>query len=418
MPTSRRRLRTAASLLASLLIAVLVASPSIGASAPSSPRHDAFYRYSGKPRLSRIPPGTVLKERAVQVALGTNATPITAEQLLYRTTGQRGRPTVTVTTVLQPMPASGRPRIVEYLSFYDGLAPRCDPSFTLTGGDPGGASEQQAEEEELLISWYLGNGFVVTVPDFEGTRLDWMAGRESGYGALDGIRATESYLHAASSTKVGLSGYSGGAMAADWASELAPSYAPRLNLVGVAEGGIPVNYVHLFRYVDGTDEYSAAIPGMLLGLARAYGIKLRHYLSGYGARVVRQEARGCLASAFGRYPGLTMHRLVKPRYGSVLRIRALVRLLRQQTMGRVRGHPTAPLFMAVGNADGRGDGVMSADDVRSLAREYCAQGVQVKFSEYRGARHEDAGAFFEPQTVPFLQARFAGVPFSGNCHGL
>src|SRR2546423_4962438 len=46
----------------------------------------------------------------------------------------------------------------------------------------------------LLILWYLSQGDIVTVPDFEGTHLDWMAGRESGYGALDAIRATESYL--------------------------------------------------------------------------------------------------------------------------------------------------------------------------------------------------------------------------------
>ena len=38
----------------------------------------------------------------------------------------------------------------------------------------------------------------------------WMAGRESGYNTLDAIRATESYLRVPATTKVGLSGYSGG----------------------------------------------------------------------------------------------------------------------------------------------------------------------------------------------------------------
>jgi hypothetical protein len=79
------------------------------------------------------------------------------------------------------------PRIVGYLSFYDGLASKCDPSYTLEGGNPGATTEQQAEEEELLASWYLSNGTIVTIPDFEGTGLDWMAGHESGYGTLDGV---------------------------------------------------------------------------------------------------------------------------------------------------------------------------------------------------------------------------------------
>src|SRR5204863_7064115 len=167
------------------------------------------------------------------------------------------------------------------------------------GGDPGDSTyAQEAQEEELLISWYLSQGDIVTIPDFEGTHLDWMTGHESGYGALDAIRATEAYLRIGPDTKVGLSGYSGGAVAADWASELAPAYAPKLNIVGVAEGGIPANYFNHFAYMNGTDEYSAAIPGELLGLSRAYGVDLVKYLTKRGRQVVRDESNVCIASAF------------------------------------------------------------------------------------------------------------------------
>jgi hypothetical protein len=386
------------------------------AAGPASPAHDGFYRYTGRTPLSRVPPGTVLKRRPVQVALGPAATPLAAEQLLYRTTGELGEPTVTVTTVIAPPDASVAPRIIEYLSFYDGLDARCDPSFTLTGGDPGSsATQQQAEEEELLLSWYLDHGFSVTVPDFEGTHLHWMAGRESGYGALDAIRATESYLRVPAATKVGLSGYSGGAVAADWASELAPAYARALNIVGVAEGGIPVNYLHLFKYVNGTDEFSAAIPGMLLGLARAYDVDLTKYLSAYGAKVVREEQHTCIASDFGQYPGLTYQRLLKPRYRNLMRVPKLARMLSRQTMGTAPTNPRTPLLMAVGNSDGKGDGVMNAADVRALAAHYCRQGVPVDYQEYQGAQHQYAGIFFEPQTAAFFQARFAGLPYPDTC---
>lgn len=399
-----------------LAVAVLAAvAPPSATAAPPSPARDSFYRYSGHAPLAEITPGTVLKARAIQVALGTTSTPIRGEQLLYRTTGQRGEPTATVTTVIAPATLPTRPDIVEYLSFYDGLGPRCDPSYALAGGTASSTDEQQAEEEELLISWYLTNGWVVTVPDFEGTHLHWMAGRQSGYGALDAVRATESYLHVAASTKVAMSGYSGGAVAADWASELAPTYAPELTIVGVAEGGIPVNYLHMFAYVDGTDEFSAAIPGMLLGLSRAYHVDLRHYLSPYGAKVVRQERAVCIASAFGHYPGLTVTRLLKPRYRGLHRAPALRRIVAAQTMGRVPGHPKTALFMGIGKSDDTGDGVMVAKDVEALARHYCDEGVPVQLEEYQGAPHQFAGAFFEPEVGAFLQARFAGIPFTGNC---
>lgn len=407
----RRSLGTGLAVVA-IMAAVAAGAPAIGASGPALPSQDPFYRYSGPVPLKDVPPGTVLKDRSIQVALGTSSTPVKGEQLLYRTTGQLGQPTVTVTTVLAPIRVPAVPRIVEYLSFYDGLTSKCDPSYTLEGGNPGATTEQQAEEEELLASWYLSNGTIVTIPDFEGTALDWMAGHESGYGALDALRATEAYLHAPASTPIGLSGYSGGAMAADWASELAPQYSPRLHLVGVAEGGIPVNYVHMFAYMNGSAVYSAAIPGMLLGLARAYHVNLSNYLTAYGAKVVDEESSTCIDEDFGNYPGLTVQSLVKPRY-----LPFVQSILAAQTMGTARTHPAEPLFMAVGNSDGTGDGAMVSADVQALAQHYCSEGVPVEFQEYKGASHEDAGIYFEPQTGPFLQERLDGMPFIGNCPG-
>ena len=403
-------------LLAVALTTSVVAAPFAHASGPARPDHDAFYTYDGSKPLADIQPGTILKKRPTSMYFGPMSTPVQAEQLLYRTTGQLGQPTVTVTTVLAPANAPVTPNIVAYLSFYDGLDAKCDPSYTLAGGDAGGAAQQEAEEEELLINWYLSQGFVVTVPDVEGTQLAWMAGRVAGYASLDGIRATETYLHA-TTAKVGLSGYSGGALAADWASELAPSYAPKLDLVGVAMGGVPVNEVHLFEYANGTSEYAAAIPAMLLGLSRAYDVDLTPYLSSYGAKVVRAESTGCMPDLFGRWPGLTLGKILKPEFHDWQNVPALARMLDGQTMGTVPGHPStsAPIYMGVGNSDGKGDGVMRAGDVQALASEYCMQGVPVQFEEYQGASHQTAGAFFEPKTGPFLQERFAGVPFTGNC---
>jgi hypothetical protein len=385
---------------------------------PPPPDQDPFYTYSGAAPLRDVPPGTVLKSRSVHLAFGTTSTSAAAEQLLYRTTGQLGQPTVTVTTVIVPTPGPLVPRIVDYLSFYDGLGAHCDPSYTLAGGDPGAANEQETEEEELLINHYLTSGYMVTVPDFEGTHLDWMAGHESGYGALDAVRATESYLHAGPGTPVGLSGYSGGAMAGDWASELAPAYAPELHIVGVAEGGIPANYMHMFAYINGTTEFSAAMPGILIGLTRAYGIDLARYLSPYGLKVVQAESDVCIGSVFGHYPGLTVQQLMKPQYQDFFNVPTFVRLLNDQLMGTAPGHPTEPLLMAVGNVDGTGDGAMVAHDVEALAHQYCGQGVPVQYEEYKGASHEEAGAFFEPETDAFLQARFAGAPFESNCSSL
>lgn len=405
----------AAALCSLVLVPVVTAGP-VGASGPVPPNQDSFYTYSGD--LTAFPNGAVLKSRSMAVSLGTaTSTPVQAEQLLYRTTDQQGNPSATVTTVLTPGPVPAVAHIVDYLSFYDGLGPLCDPSYTLAGGDPGSSSfEQQAEEEELLIGWYVSQGDIVTVPDFEGTGLHWMAGKESGQASLDAALATEAYLGLGPRTPVGISGYSSGAMAADWASELAPAYARTVNLVGVAEGGIPANYFDMFGYIDGSTTYSVAIPAMLLGLTRAYGYDLAQfdqYLTPLGQSVVGQIQNACLASLFGNYT-LTVAQLMAPGYTDLAVAEPFASILSDQTMGNA-GTPAEPLFMAVGNSDGKGDGAMVAADVETLARKYCAEGVPVEFQEYPGFSHEEAGAPFDPQTGPFLQARFAGVPPASNC---
>ena len=83
------------------------------------------------------------------------------------------------------------------------------------------------------------------------------------------------------------------------------------------------------------------------------------------------------------------------------RIRALLRRRRVEQL--------------LGNSDVQGDGVMNAADVKSLAHRYCREGVPVDLQEHQGASHEAAGAFFEPQTGAFFEARFAGAPFVNNC---
>src|ERR1700722_642142 len=100
-------------------------------SGPLVPTQDPFYTYSGTTPLADIAPGTVLNTRSIDLAAGTTSVPVSAEQLLYRTTGELGQPTVTVTTVIAPLGTVSPPRLVGYLSFYDALGSECDPSYTL-----------------------------------------------------------------------------------------------------------------------------------------------------------------------------------------------------------------------------------------------------------------------------------------------
>jgi hypothetical protein len=405
-------------LLAVLAAAVLCAGTTLTASAPAAlasgpvlPTQDPFYNYTGSTPLSQIAPGTVLNERSISPEIEGITIPVSTEQVLYRTTGELGQPTVTVTTIIRPLLSLGT-NIVAYQMAYDALGSECDPSYTLQGGNN---SDTTGQAEELLIAAYVLAGFVVTVPDYEGEDLDWGAGQESGYGTLDAIRATESYLGVSSSTKVGLVGYSGGAIATEWASELAPSYAPQLHIIGAAAGGIPVDFAHNLTYINGDDDWSGIIPAVLDSLGRAFGVDITPYLSAYGVQLTTAVEGECIGSFASAYPGLTIQQLLAPQYSSPFQIPALVNILNDLIMGTSGNTPGEPLLFGVGDSDGTGDGIMIDGDVEALAHQYCQDGVPVTFDVYDGLAHADAAVPFEADAISFLEGLFLGLPAPNGC---
>lgn len=380
-------------------------------SKPVLPSKDPFYRY-GRP-LAHVAPGTVLKKRNVKIAENGNKTPVKATQILYRTTGELGQPELAVTTVIRPAVPELSTRIVSYQTAYDALGSQCDPSYTLRGGNKG---DSTAQSEEQIILGYVAQGYTVLVPDYEGVNLRWVAGQQSGYGTLDGIRATENLLKLSQSkTPVGLVGYSGGSIATDFGAEVAGKYARQLHIVGAAEGGVPVDLAHNLSYINGSPSWSGIIPAVLLSLGRAFGVNIDRYASAYGRKLIGQEEGGCINNYLGKYPGLKYQRLLKPRYVPIFSTEVFVRIVNRLIMSRT-GTPREPMLIGVGQEKGqKGDGVMVAADDEALAHAYCTRKVPVVFKRFKGLDHTDAAVPFEAAAMPFLEDRLNGLPAVNEC---
>jgi hypothetical protein len=394
---------------ASLAAAATLWCGAAGASgAPVLPTQDSFYSYGGS--LSVSAPGTVLRTRTVGFDDSGIGVPVASTQILYRTTDELGQPTVAVTTVVQPL-VNVAPKIVSYQWAYDGLASNCEPSYAIQGGSP---TEGTNADEQLIMTPLLAAGDTVVVTDYESEDNDFAAGREEGDITLDGIRAAESLLAVPGSTPVALMGYSGGAIASDWAAEEAPAYAPSLDIVGTAMGGVAVDLAHNLTYVNGSQEWSGAIPAALVGIARAFHINLSDYLSSDGMQVVDAVGGSCLESDLGGYPGLTYQQLLKPQYTDIDQIPAFVNALNTLTMGTA-GTPQEPLFIGVGDADGTGDDVMIDADDEALAHEYCGRGLAVQYATYQNENHSNAGLLFLPSAATWVLNRLNSVPADNDC---
>lgn len=388
---------------------LVLAGPALAVDKPSV---DPFYSYDPA-AIAGASPGAVLRSRAISVpTLGVLPTSVVpATQALYRTQNQLGQPTATVATII-PAPVSGPPpptKLLSYQTFYDGLDDSCRPSFTLQGGVP---STSTGNADNTLLLGFVRDGYTVVSSDYEGPADHYTAGRESGYGTLDGIRAAQSQLRLPATTPVGLVGYSGGSIASDWASELEPSYAPELDIGGVAEGGIPVNYAHLLAYINGSSAWAGVIPALTLGLVRAYGLDPVKYFNDIGRQILDQVAKGCLVP--NAYPGLRFEDLLRPEYRNWAQVPELAKVFNDAIMGAA-GTPRGPLFMAVGSSDAIGDGVIPAEDVTGLAHTYCGRGVSVQLHVYAGSDHIASIAKFDSDARQFMQQRYAGGTPANEC---
>jgi hypothetical protein len=391
------------------------------------PWQDPFYSYQGTTPLADLAPGAVLKTRVLRYHVAGLMVPVRVVQLLYRSTGAIGQPTVNVTSVLKPPALFGTPRVVSYQSFYDSLNPADEPSYAISGGRTLGGIIPNLES--ALIVPALLAGEVVVVPDTEGQQAVFGAGPEYGMNTLDSLRAaiSSSDTGLANAAKIGLIGYSGGAIATEWAAELAPAYAPDINrrLVGAAMGGVLVDPARNLRYVDGSRLWAGMIPMALIGIARAYRFDFTPYLSAYGRWLCHMLQRASIVHVLGAYPGLTWTRLASPEYETPESVPGYMEIASQLVMGS-RGTPTVPLFIVQGaNGElegtprdkagiGAGDGVMIADDVRGLAREYRARGVPVEYAQYDRFSHFPSAVPWVARATAWVFARLAGSPYSGE----
>lgn len=407
----RSRLLRSRLIAATGIVVALVAMPSTAQAAGPVPSSDPFYTYNGS--LASKAPGEVLNTRTVTIQVAGAVPAMSATQVLYRTVDQMGAPDATVATIIKPLAPIGSTKIVSYQSFYDGLNGICRPSYTLqqqTSSPSGTAAASQA----AMLEW-VAAGYTVVTADYEGSTDNFGAGTQSGEQTLDGIRAAEQALSLNATTPVALEGYSGGSIASMWAAELQKTYAPELNIVGVAAAGIPPDFAHNLPYIDGSTGWAGALPAVGLGLFRAFHVDPNEYLSPKGLELFAQQAQGCLDQ--GGQPGLRFEDMLKPQYKNWQQVPVFVDIFNSLIMGRTNT-PSFPLLMGVGNSDGTGDGVMVAKDVQQLAYEYCQRGVNVNYTEYTHLDHTQAIAPFIATATTFLTQVLNGLPVTSNCSSI
>jgi hypothetical protein len=183
----------------------------------------AFYRASDSEIAG--PVGSLIrKESRVGAAAGA-----TAYKVLYRSTKPDGTPIAVSGIVIVPAgkpPAGGWP-IVAWAHPTTGVVSHCAPSLALF------VFQQMAGSRRLLE-----NGYAIAATDYPGLGTPgphpYLVGDSEARAVIDSVRAARSFPGLENSTRYAVWGHSQGGQAALFTGMIAKTYAPELQLLGVA----------------------------------------------------------------------------------------------------------------------------------------------------------------------------------------
>lgn len=369
------------------------------------PELDPFYR-ARPDEFADLAPGGVLRVRQVDVSVGGLVPQrVDAWQILFRSSDLDGQPIVATTTVLLPWRARPRPLrpVLSYQCAIDAVAAVGFPSYALRRGARsfGGVPPW----ELLIIGTALRRGWAVSIPDHEGLDGRWGAPREPGYIALDGVRAAMSWgpLGLTTGSPVALWGYSGGGLATAWAAEVAPTYAPELDVVGAALGSPVGNPASVFLRLNKT-RFSGLPLLFVAGLCRTYPevqevVDL--HCTSEGRDVFARLAHMTTLAATLAFAGRDLDDLLDIPLADLLAQPTMVRILADIQLGVTA--PSAPVLVT----QAVNDRLIAADEIDELVSSYASKGARVTYIRDRRSTHASLHPLSAPMTINWIGDRFA-----------
>jgi hypothetical protein len=355
--------------------------------------------------------GDLLRARPAVVNLGPGAPAVQAWNVLYRSTDALGAPNVVSGTVIVPAAAwsgSGLRPVVGYAVGTHGLAQGCAPSLQMAQG---------TDYENANIAAALARGYAVLVSDnpgyTTGATPTYLAGRAQGQAVLDLFRAATQVSGAgiSASAKAAIWGYSQGGQSAAWAGELKGSYAPGLNLAGIAAGGTPADFLTTANYLDGSTGEAFLLMGVV-GLATQYPtqIPVDSLTNANGQAAIAQGKNSCVFEALFDFMNhrISEYTLGNQTLAQLTAIPSINQTLLAQNLGGTR--IPVPLYQYHGQAD---EFIPIAQHA-ALKKKYCSRFGNTTFAVYP-SEHIVTQFQAAPQVLSWLGDRFAGKTTFGTC---
>jgi len=407
--------RAAVVALVALLATVVTTTGVPGRSGSGAPAASAQSVMEGPPaapfyhadpaRLAAARQGEVINSRAASMPAfaGYRVT-----EIAYRSQDTHGAPILATATVVRGPAAREDGPVLSYQHYLNALGQNCAPTETLQNP----TLETAQDNVMAFLHVRIDRGWTVVIPDHLGPQAAYPGGRLSGQIVLDGMRAVrDDPQFAAKRSRFAAAGYSGGGIATAWAAQLHREYAPDVDLVGAAEGGVPTDLETMARVLGNSPH-----PAFGLAFAAAVGIarenpeiRLEDKLTPAGWSLYQQARNACTArliavGAFNSVPNVL-------KGGDLFAEHELMDALRRNSVLRAEGTPDVPVYLW----HSRTDPLVPFWDAEELSRRYCRAGVPLTWAPGVAPEHLLGAVEKLPEAMNWLQDRLDGRAAPVSC---
>lgn len=361
----------------------------------------AFYQASQQEIAG--PPGTLIRQEPMLGAPDGAA----AYRVLYRSTDPGGRPIAVSGVIIipnGPIPEGGRP-IIAWAHPTTGIVPRCAPSLALF------IFQQIAGSRQLL-----DRGFAIAATDYPGLGTPgphpYLVGDSEARAVIDSVRIARSFAGVGNGNRYAVWGHSQGGQASLFTGLISKSYAPELDLVGVAAAAPATELATLM-----TDDLNTTGGRNLTAMTvwswdRVFGAPMDKIVAPAAMPTVNRLAEECIESVFDI---ILRGETSKPLAQDFLTVanpatlepwRSLLVKNTPETLP-----PSIPIFLAQGSADG----LVRPQVTQNYMQRLCRAGSRVSFLMMPNVSHSFAGRDSADAATAWMADRFAGLAAPSNC---
>lgn len=395
------------------------------------------YRYGGfydTPNpIPAVAPGDVIRSEPMRLVYEPSGElggwVATGTRIMYRSTDTHGQPDVVTGTYFEPdnpWPGKGPRPLIAYAPGTQGVGDQCAPSRVFSQSIHFSSGlDITLGYEEMFVATLVARGFAVVVTDYEGLGTEgvhtYMNRESQAHAVIDAARAAKRLPGTSLDPNgpVAFWGYSQGGGGSGAAVELAPVYAPELDVVGAYVGAPPADLEVLPPYMDGSA--GVGFVGYVLnGVLQAYpdyAPLILKTLTPYGQDLIEKTKEQCVGETIFNFAFHHLDEYFVADPIMLLGHEPFLSILNEQRIGRLR--PNAPVFID----HNRFDPLVPYQGGYQLAQDWCGLGADVElwtneqppFLNKLMVNHALPMFVDGERGMQWIADRFNGLPTTPNC---